>query len=436
MHGTIKQVPSAPTGFAEWTKGRLVACLATNSGSVPLPFQQWRHFKEAFAPELVARAVRESRRQVVRCLDPFGGCGTTALACQFLGVHPVTIEVNPYLADLIEAKLCTYDALRLARDLGAVARRIERSGDCEKLLKYAPPTFLEPGQNGRWVFDREIACRVAAFVEAIDTLDDYQHSRLFRVLLGGILVDISNVVVNGKGRRYRRPGRRRMSADDVDRLFFATTRAAICEIERFAARPCTSYEIVVGDARARLQEVDPIDLALFSPPYPNSFDYTDVYNLELWTLGYLDSADTNRRLRLSTLCSHVQLQRDFPDCPAKSPCLERTLSMLDEVRARLWSSWIPEMVRGYFGDLFRVLYEIAPRLRPSGSAWIVVGASSYAGVRINTADILAELAPAAGYSVLRFEPFRSMRASPQQGGHHALPETLLELRVSAACCAV
>ena len=60
--------------------------------------------------ELMARAVAESTIPVQRCLDPFGGSGTTALACQFLGTEPITIEVNPFLADLIEAKLTDYDA--------------------------------------------------------------------------------------------------------------------------------------------------------------------------------------------------------------------------------------------------------------------------------------------------------------------------------------
>jgi len=97
--------------------------MGTNAGSVELPFQNWRRFKEAFAPELIAQAVRHSSVRVRSCLDPFGGSGTTALACQFLNVHPVTIEVNPFLADLIEAKLSKYSCDALARDFGLVVRR-------------------------------------------------------------------------------------------------------------------------------------------------------------------------------------------------------------------------------------------------------------------------------------------------------------------------
>jgi len=149
--------------FDEWTRGRTVASLGTNSGANELPFQSWRHFKEAFAPELVAQAVTQSTIPVTRCLDPFGGSGTTALACQFLGVHPITAEVNPFLADLIEAKLSLYDPDKLAHDLGTVVRTAASSAvnaDC--LFAHAPKTFVEPGVNGRWVFDRSIADRIAA----------------------------------------------------------------------------------------------------------------------------------------------------------------------------------------------------------------------------------------------------------------------------------
>jgi DNA modification methylase len=104
-----------PTVFEQWTQKRVVSCIGTNAGSAALPFQRWKHFKEAFVPELIERACSASDRKVKRCLDPFGGSGTSALACQFLGVHATTIEVNPFLADLIEAKLTSYSANQLAK---------------------------------------------------------------------------------------------------------------------------------------------------------------------------------------------------------------------------------------------------------------------------------------------------------------------------------
>jgi hypothetical protein len=116
------ELPGDAVSFNAWVAGRRIESIGTNAGAHVLPFQAWRHFKEAFAPELIQRAISESPIPVRNCLDPFGGSGTTALACQFLGVRPTSIEVNPFLADLIEAKLAQYDIRTLAVDFSGLVR--------------------------------------------------------------------------------------------------------------------------------------------------------------------------------------------------------------------------------------------------------------------------------------------------------------------------
>jgi DNA modification methylase len=416
--------------FEQWTQGRTVTSLGTNSGADALPFQSWRHFKEAFAPELVARAIAESKIPVTSCLDPCGGSGTTALASQFLGVHPITAEVNPFLADLIEAKLSVYDADELARDLATVIRNAAKSTvSADHLFTHAPKTFVEPGVNGRWVFDRVVADRLAALLSAIDVLPSSSHRRLFRVLLGGILVEVSNVVVNGKGRRYRGNWQqRRRDEGRIDDLFCASVRQAISDVYRFSQRKCTSFKLLRGDSRKVLQKIKACDLTIFSPPYPNSFDYTDVYNIELWTLGYLSSAAANQRLRGSTISSHVQASRAFAAAPNGSNVLKAIMRQLMTLRRELWDQRIPEMIGGYFADLVLILDHIHRVQSPNGATWMVVGDSCYAGVQIPVAEILAQIAAKRGWNVETMDPFRSMRASAQQGGRHELGENLLVLR--------
>ncbi len=188
------------------------------------------------------------------------------MACQFLGVEPVIIEVNPYLADLIEAKLTSYDPDALVRGLGHVLRSAvrRRARATLSLPGAAPATMVEPGVNGRWIFDSPIAQRIAALLAAIETLDDDKHQRLFRVLLGGILLDISNVVVNGKGRRYRRRWKeRRRDASAVEQLFSDAVRRAVADIHRFGNRAHLGSTVLRGDARRILAEVPACDVAVF-----------------------------------------------------------------------------------------------------------------------------------------------------------------------------
>src|SRR5438876_1141639 len=90
--------------------------ISSNQPSLSLPFQRWFKLKEAFSPQFIIDCIQNAGREVNDCLDPFGGSGTTALTCQFLGIKPTTIEVNPFLADLIEAKLATYHLSSLRED--------------------------------------------------------------------------------------------------------------------------------------------------------------------------------------------------------------------------------------------------------------------------------------------------------------------------------
>lgn len=415
--------------FNSWTQKRKVPTLGTNAGAEKLPFQDWHHFKEAFTPELVAKAAKGSKRELLRCADPFGGSGTTALTCQFLGVEPVTIEVNPYLADLIEAKLCTYDSDDLVRSLGQILRRVHFAKPSLKRFASLPPTFIESHNKERWIFNKPVAYQIAAYLDAIDALPDQSHRRFFRIQMGGMLVNVSNVVINGKGRRYRRNWVSRfISSHEFDTLFCERSQKAILEVHTHRLRKEQRYTLIRGDCRKATAEIGQIDGAIFSPPYPNSFDYTDVYNVELWVLGYLSGAPDNRVLRESTLCSHVQIKRAYPLAPKGSKQLALALKRLESARNDLWSPWIPEMVGGYFHDMKLVLEGLYSQLASEGEAWAVVGDSQYAGVPVPTAEILAELAPTMGYKVVNIEAFRSMRASAQQGGQEELDETLIVLR--------
>jgi hypothetical protein len=418
-----------PVSFDEWIGGRTLESIGTNAGADALPFQGWRHFKEAFAPELIRRAILESPIPVRHCLDPFGGSGTTALACQFLGVRPTAIEVNPFLADLIEAKLTQYDVRGLARDLGALVKGAnKRRLNALKFYASAPITFVEPGLDGRWIFNSAVAARIGAYVATLPSIENLENRRLFRVLLGGVLIDLSNVIISGKGRRYRRRWRERLvTAADVDEALCRSVEAAVGDILRHAQRSEFSYSVLRGDARRLARRVRSVDIAIFSPPYPNSFDYTDVYNVELWALKYLTKADDNRSLRMSTLSSHVQIKRPFAAAPKSSPLLNQALRALKSNRDALWNPGIPDMVGAYFADMAATIQSIVEKLPNQGQIWMVVGDSRYAGISIPVADILSQLSKSMGCRLTTKEPFRSMRTSAQQGGSFSLNETLLVL---------
>jgi hypothetical protein len=416
--------------FGEWTGNRSIESVGTTAGLTPLAFQRWRSFKEAYAPEIVERAYRETPGTVKHIADPFGGSGTTGLASQFLGAKPTLVEVNPYLADLIQAKLEIYNADELGRHLSRVCGEVRRASrglrSAKKLFVDAPKTFIEPGINGQYIFSKDVAARIDAYLSAIKSIPSPEVQRLFKVLLGSILISVSNVTISGKGRRYRRGWENKpVRSESVDELFQEFVLNAIFDLQMYKSRGTRNFTLLRGDSRTLLTSVDEIDLSVFSPPYPNSFDYTDVYNVELWMLGYLTNSGSNLRLRNATLRSHVQINRDMSGKCYASKSLAKTIASLDGVREELWNRQIPEMISAYVSDMGGIMSTLATKLRPQGRIYMVVGDSRYAGVYIPVAKILEEISNQAGLCPIGAEACRSMRSSPQQGGREDLQESLL-----------
>jgi hypothetical protein len=415
------------TAIDSWLSGWLSPSPTTNQGTASIGFQRWFHFKEAFSPSFVQDVINKQSRPINSICDPFSGSGTTALTAQFLGITPTIIEVNPFLADLTETKLSSLDAAHLLHTKRSVINQAKGFRD-EKLLEmYAlPPTFIEPGVRNRWLFNRDVAIKILSYRKAIDQIQDAELRRASKVALGSVLVTISNAVVNGKGRRYRSGWESRPDGN-VDDLFDGAFSKIIEDAPLAARKATTAYKLHRGDARQKILEIeDEIDLALFSPPYPNSFDYTDVYNIELWILGYLTSFKENRTLREQTLRSHVQISRDL-SFSTESATLTNIYKKLSDKRDDLWDQRIPEMVGAYFADLLAIISGIEKKLHKAGRIELVVGDSKYLGIHLPVPLILAEIVPTLGLKVLSQHTVRSMRSSAQQGGVLSLPESLVTI---------
>jgi hypothetical protein len=306
---TIATGPAPTLDLARWLlQYEEAAPTSSNQGSGGVAFQRWFHFKEAYSPKFVADTLSSLPYPVEKCLDPFGGSGTTALTSRMVGLSSVTVEVNPFLADVIEAKLTPVSPASFRSDYERTLAKLSTEEQDRRASDGMPATLLEPGLNGRFVFAKEDFATARAIARAAGELTP-KHARLLRVLLGSVLVSNSNVTINGKGRRYRRGWQDRVrSADHLVAALDNAVDRAIEDLAQFAGLPQGEHTVLRGDARTALGQVDRADVAIFSPPYPNSFDYTDVYNLELWMLGYLRSGEDNRALRQDTLRSHVQLK--------------------------------------------------------------------------------------------------------------------------------
>ena len=66
--------------------------------------------------ELIERAVRNSSRSGGVVLDPFGGSGSTLIACEKTGRHARLLEVEPKYVDVIVRRWQEFTGKRAVRD--------------------------------------------------------------------------------------------------------------------------------------------------------------------------------------------------------------------------------------------------------------------------------------------------------------------------------
>lgn len=403
---------------------------STYQPSYTLPIQRWFKFKEAYSPDIVLESLLHGGAKPRHVCDPFGGSGTTALTALHLGLDSTTIELNPFLADVIRAKVRRYSRVRLENMLDNVfaGANIGVERQLKAIEENAPPTLIEPA-NGRFVFRRHIARRLVQLRESIAANVSESHQPLFRTMLAACITSVSNVVVNGKGRRYRRNwSEYELTSGDLDNAFTKQLDNVIEDLP-YQAATNASCKVIEGDARTRTKNIPlSLDFAIFSPPYPNSFDYTDIYNLELWMLGYLRNRNDNARLRRRTLRSHVQIKHGEPLPRQASSLLAETMHRLKQA-PRLWNPRIPSMVADYFADLSTVIIGLAARMDSGGRIVCVVGDSLYAGVRVDVSGILRELSFGERVSHQESKVIRVMRASAQQEWVLELNETVVEFTV-------
>jgi len=387
------------------------------------PRHRWYEFKEGFSEDLVheaAEGLDHSKRRPLRILDPFGGSGTTLVSSGRLGYDCTSIEVNPFLHFAAMAK-CTprfRSKTVLHRQLDAIlaSSTIELRSPLEGVSTFTPRHGRE-----KWLFNTSVIRGYEALQQRI--VRTTRNDKPFRLALLAALLACCNAKRDGKCLRYRADWKESgfNSGDLRDR--FHSKALTVADDLLSDEISSASLRAIHDDARAALPRLDTacFDLVVTSPPYLNSFDYSDVYRPELFAGGFVRSNAELHQLRLRTIRSHVQAAWNPAVEPALSPMVEPLLEEL--AGRRLWSRRLPQMVHSYFVDMANVLRQCARVTRRGGQAWIVVSTSAYAGVEIPVDLILADIGGRVGWRVRELFVLRNLRASGQHFKRHLEPSS-------------
>lgn len=378
--------------------------------SMRLPRHRWYFVKEAFSPAIVKEAIKQSgASENNTVIDPFCGSGTSLVASASQGLSAVGYEVNPFLAFVASTKLIQADAEELRTASADVIAGAKKGADSQ-LESFS--TFGKSCGRAKWLFNREVLRSFQGGWDATANLEK-PIMDLSRLALLAAAMDSCNAERDGKCLRYREGWQKLAYGEDALTAAFESRVKIMCD--DLAAAPLESNECTIkrGDVRELLSlgPSKPFRLCVTSPPYLNSFDYSDVYRPELFLGQFVKTNMDLREIRLSTVRSHVQANWVRPSQEDFGPLYTESITKIKARHEQLWDRRIPFMVQAYFEDMKTILAGLRKMAEPEASLWLVVSTSSYAGVEIPVDLIIAHIAGEVGWYLSEVGVMRYLRTA-------------------------
>ena len=399
--------------------------LLNYSDDLNKPFQRWYRYKEGFSVELVEQLIREySKHKKGIILDPFSGSGSTLLAANEMGYSGVGFEVNPFSFFLSKCKLEKY-----TKEIIELFKK-----EYEEILHNAEEIDEEYVLPKLSISDKVFADEIEKYYMNIGTLIDEckADEKIINLLKLGWLAclePLCNYRKAGNGlkiKKYVKP--RVITVDDARVMLLEEYQNMYIDLLKSKSiGDATIYNETCLYMSKRIKQ-ESVEGIIFSPPYANCFDYTEIYKLELWFGKFVSEYADLKKLRNASLHSHLNGDLNI-EVKAKSETLTKLLTELQE--KELWDKKIPKMLQLYYDDMFKVLDESYASLADKGFCCIVVGNSAYGGIVFPADLILAEYAEKIGFNVDKIEVDRYIITSSQQ--YEMTKETGKYLRESVIC---
>lgn len=378
-------------------------------GNKNVPILRLYRFKEAFSFALVDEFFhRFGLGKGDFIFDPFCGMGTTMFVASLHGVRSAGVDRLP-VAVFVASTLPLFLDLKpgtLTREF----RKLE-----SKIDKAEPAHCADDVPLMRMAFDPPVLERLRKWKSVILNVEDEALRRAFTLLLMSVLERCSYTSKDGQFLRLRRDKRpdwpdealeRKVTEAEEDLRKAASIGARADEIPR--------PTVILGDSRdlssVRWEEIGTPNAIITSPPYPNRYDYTRSYCLEL-CLFFVNSAEELKALRHSLLRSHIESRLSEGESPPH-PAVSEVVEALS--KRRLNNPRIPHMLTAYFVDMRRCIEEWAKVLAPGAKVAMVVDNVRFEGELVPVDLILSEMAEEAEFTVEEIIVCRYKGNSSQQ----------------------
>lgn len=381
---------------------------STAVDTINLARHRWYYYKEGFSPSLVENAIDSldlTASDII--IDPFNGSGTVTLTAAMRGIKSFGFEVNPFTAFIANSKvkatnISSFDVASDAILAGAIKQKES------PLLAFS--TFSEKSKKSKWLFNAEVLNSFEGAISELNKTDNNDIKDLLKLALIGSAMDNSNARKDGKCLRYKNNWKE-LNLGKESFFYALEKRLTAIREDLLLETELMQPNIICGDSRAVLEDglSEKFSLCITSPPYLNTFDYTDIYRPELFLGQFINSMQGLYDLRLNTLRSHVQAKWDKPKCKNFGALYDVSINEILKRQDQLMHKDIPVMIQAYFEDMQNILTTLRTKAKNNAELWLVVSTSAYAGIEIPVDMIIGEIGNKSGWFLKEIGVLRYLR---------------------------
>lgn len=397
--------------------------------TINLPRHRWYYYKEGFSPELVKNAIEDlGIGDDSLVIDPFNGSGTVTLTCSMQGVRALGIEVNPFTAFIANTKSLNADGQLLLRQSEELVTFIRENEFESPRIGFS--TFTEKPGIDKWLFNKDVINSFETGLQYLRLYANGEVSDILKLSLISALIANANARRDGKCLKYKSHWKE-IGYDRESFLSSFCEKAKCCVEDVGKIQIPVVPRIVCQDARNGINNLvqEPFSLCITSPPYLNTFDYTDIYRPELFMGGFVDNNEDLYRLRMKTVRSHIQANWATPVGMRFGREFNNVMRHLYSHPDMLMHPRIPKMVQAYFEDMYMVLGALFGKAQKGAQVWLVVSTSAYAGIEIPVDIIIGKIGKKVGFKLRSVNELRKIRKRKTRysGNIELLRESLIIL---------
>ncbi len=351
--------------------------------------EQWTHgyhrYPAKFLPNLVKKLIEDYTKPNDTIADFFAGCGTTLVEAKVHGRKSIGVDINPVAELITKVKINPIEP-----------RIIERKYEnlISKFNDYNPNDFKKLNKHERidYWFTDENKLKIAFLYENILLIRDKKSRDFFLVSLSHILKNCSKWLQTSTKPQVD-PNKRQA---DPFVSFSSHTKQMLKQNKEFYQKLLqenflqTSCEIKLEDARVTSIASKSIGAIITSPPYVTSYEYADIHQLTAYWYDYITDLHGFRKNFIGTFYS---LNQETSVISELGQNIVNQLLKKDKRKAR--------EVANYFNDMHSVGKEMHRVLKKGGHTCLVIGNTTFVGVKIKSAEVFKEILDSLGFQTVR-----------------------------------